>query len=851
VLSHQHAKAQSASKAPSPREWANKPSAPATERVTQAPTEHEPVASWNFSQVPLFPPAPNPNDGATPWSSKNGSRGKHAINLSAIQFQPLTPEPARDATQGDGSLEDLSDDQDSLTPSVFERKPSGRGVHIRVNGGHPGPTPEYPDGIRWIQTIDTTAPLFGQTPPYVDFIPPKDDKPFYFSDALEVTQGGTFSDNPSRTANNIRWDASLSLVGVSGRTVTRIDSVNYGFDLSSTGTLTLHGPSSTGTISVVVQGDTLRSEYPDWNFSGGFAVPQVPAPGNAGVNGVAQASRISSSSSQPAAYQQQPMGAARSDAAPPIVSEVVRSPGEPLHPETREFMESRFNHDFSRIRVHADPKAAESAATIAASAYTVGNHVVFGQNRYAPGTSETRRLLAHELRHTQQQSERPATGPLTVAPPNTHLERDAEETARRTVSDRPGPDQPVAGSEYGSGVPQAARLIQRDPVPPSAGSTPQLTMPQVGDSLRQPTQPFIPIPQLAFHLSTQDQAQIDGFLTTHHLAVGSGFQPSLDGNVTTIDAITDAIRPLVLALVSRSEIEDAVRARYSPLVRAALFNVRITVPDMPVPNDITSSVPAAPGAAAPTANPITLTAGTNFAWHVNLSGPRTTSNDKTLQLQVGEDAPLQRIFQISYNLNNQQVQVVVGGQATADLDLIEHILKLSGFVQVLAGVAWTGTPASGVFTVVQPSVGAQLTLTWHGIQFSVQAAGSVTAVQGQPPTAEFNITPQITIPFGGPTPRPHRVDTSELTGLFEVRDWVDRANYSDIERLPTEEKSRLIGIILRGTVINMDVDSVSRIWHSIDSAGERQQIRQVIEARIPDIDNPDMQTALRHLLTEQ
>jgi hypothetical protein len=214
-----------------------------------------------------------------------------SIDLGAIDLHPIRADQTRNEMHADGSLEDLSDDQDSLTPSVFEREPSGRGIHIRVNGGHPGATPEYPDGIRWIQTIDTNAPLFGQAPPYVDFIPPKDDKPFYFSDAMEGSQGGTFSDNPSRSANSIRWDAALSLVGVSGRTVTRIDSVNYGFDINASGALSLHGPSRTGTSDVVIQGDTLRSEHPDWVFSGGFAVPQAPDAGGPGGSGLLQANR--------------------------------------------------------------------------------------------------------------------------------------------------------------------------------------------------------------------------------------------------------------------------------------------------------------------------------------------------------------------------------------------------------------------------------------------------------------------------------------------------------------------------------------------------------------------------------
>jgi hypothetical protein len=62
---------------------------------------------------------------------------------------------------------------------------------------------------------------------------------------------------------------------VAGQTITRLDSVNYGFDIDSAGTLNLHRPSNTGTTALVIHGDTLRSEYPNWNFSGGFAVPQV------------------------------------------------------------------------------------------------------------------------------------------------------------------------------------------------------------------------------------------------------------------------------------------------------------------------------------------------------------------------------------------------------------------------------------------------------------------------------------------------------------------------------------------------------------------------------------------------
>ncbi|WHZ21130.1 MAG: hypothetical protein OJF47_000242 [Nitrospira sp.] len=87
-----------------------------------------------------------------------------------------------------------------------------------------------------------------------------------------------------------------------------------------------------------------------------------------------------------------------------IVEDVLRSPGLPLDRSTLLFMESRFGCDFSRVRVHTDAKAAESARRVEASAYTVGNDVVFGAEKYAPGTSAGRRLLGHELAHVVQQT---------------------------------------------------------------------------------------------------------------------------------------------------------------------------------------------------------------------------------------------------------------------------------------------------------------------------------------------------------------------------------------------------------------------------------------------------------------
>lgn len=161
--------------------------------------------------------------------------------------------------------------------------------------------------------------------------------------------------------------------------------------------------------------------------------------------------------------QRRAMRQAEPAAVPPIIHEVLRSPGQPLDRKTQEFMESRFIHDFSRVRthtapqavslsigpagdnyeqeadrvadsimqfspsfgatahphfdfhkiqVHNDAKAAESAKAINAKAYTLGPHLVFGDRQFAPDTEAGKRLLAHELAHVVQQMDYgPSKGP--------------------------------------------------------------------------------------------------------------------------------------------------------------------------------------------------------------------------------------------------------------------------------------------------------------------------------------------------------------------------------------------------------------------------------------------------------
>jgi Domain of unknown function (DUF4157) len=145
---------------------------------------------------------------------------------------------------------------------------------------------------------------------------------------------------------------------------------------------------------------------------------------------------------------------------PAVVHEVLRSPGRPLDPSTRGFMERRFGADFGSVplraageasaavglgapgdrfereadavagrvagmepvapsgdrvdfggvRVHADARAAESARQLGAHAFTLGRHIVFGEGEYTPHSPAGRELLAHELSHVMQQTATPAGG---------------------------------------------------------------------------------------------------------------------------------------------------------------------------------------------------------------------------------------------------------------------------------------------------------------------------------------------------------------------------------------------------------------------------------------------------------
>ena len=164
-------------------------------------------------------------------------------------------------------------------------------------------------------------------------------------------------------------------------------------------------------------------------------------------------------------------GIDRGGGVPPIVHEVLRSPGQPLDPATRAFMESRFGHDFGQVRVHTDERAAESARAVNALAYTVGRDVVFGAGQYETETNEGKRLLAHELAHTlQQEGAQPAATVIGYTSGSSAEEHQADAIADAVLAgDPPGP------------VAKSGRMIQRRAAPYIKKITVHLTPPQTAD----------------------------------------------------------------------------------------------------------------------------------------------------------------------------------------------------------------------------------------------------------------------------------------------------------------------------------------------------------------------------------
>lgn len=107
------------------------------------------------------------------------------------------------------------------------------------------------------------------------------------------------------------------------------------------------------------------------------------------------------------------------------------SGGRPLDADLRRTMEERFRADFSAVRIHDDAAANGAAEALSAKAYTFGKNIYFAQDRFAPQTTDGRRLLGHELAHVVQQSR---GGAAPTLDPDSSLEQSAHRAADAAVA---------------------------------------------------------------------------------------------------------------------------------------------------------------------------------------------------------------------------------------------------------------------------------------------------------------------------------------------------------------------------------------------------------------------------------
>lgn len=219
---------------------------------------------------------------------------------------------------------------------------------------------------------------------------------------------------------------------------------------------------------------------------------------------------------------------------PSIVREVLDSPGERLDSGSRAFFEPRFGHDFSRIRVHTDTKAAASARAVNALAYTVGQDVVFGEGQFAPHSEPGQRILAHELAHTVQQRDAtmPSLEKLEVSAPDDYHERQAEEIAdsvmkgrdRRAAND--GEENQGPEAKRAAGDMRVARLQRVISFTTAVGAfttnDPVANENAAGFNVGSPTPTFRWVPDVTIHGDPADPADVfTDWQVAHHQVVKS------------------------------------------------------------------------------------------------------------------------------------------------------------------------------------------------------------------------------------------------------------------------------------------------------------------------------------------
>ncbi|WP_179788470.1 eCIS core domain-containing protein [Actinopolymorpha rutila] len=82
---------------------------------------------------------------------------------------------------------------------------------------------------------------------------------------------------------------------------------------------------------------------------------------------------------------------------------LVPGPGRTLPTGVAAALSGRLGFDVGEIRIHTDSEAASANRRLGSLAHSVGDHVLFAADAYAPHTTDGQALLAHEIAHVAQQ----------------------------------------------------------------------------------------------------------------------------------------------------------------------------------------------------------------------------------------------------------------------------------------------------------------------------------------------------------------------------------------------------------------------------------------------------------------
>jgi hypothetical protein len=156
--------------------------------------------------------------------------------------------------------------------------------------------------------------------------------------------------------------------------------------------------------------------------------------------------------------------------------EAARPGGRSLDSQPRADMEGALGVDLAPVRIHTGPRADAIARSVQADAITTYPDVFFREGKYAPGSSDGRELLAHELTHIVQQGSGLVGATGEVSHPDDPHEQEARAVAEAVVGTDPSPaggDQP---SSPGGGEPSGSSslLVARQEGPEELGEPEEL-----------------------------------------------------------------------------------------------------------------------------------------------------------------------------------------------------------------------------------------------------------------------------------------------------------------------------------------------------------------------------------------